>query len=343
MGKFTVKHRPELLLAVLREVLVHASPDAPASVTQRAYNEARASAGHPDAPRADKLTRRFGVPWPRLCAEAVARDDAAYTLAVASKGRVRPVLTEAEIVAALRTAAARLGTDQITSTDYETARTQINADIARRHRHGAHIKPLPSADTLLKNATSWGTALAAAGLVQSDGARRRPMPKPEAVGLFVEHCGFLPAIMELRWFGRHHRIALASHQNEPHQAAVDQARQRAAKEARWFPAGRPRPLPPDWKDLASESSPATLDAAARYPAVNRAGYSFEQVQAGISRAFDLCDAGERLTTRRYRVLSQTHGLPPLSVIDRAAREHKTNFSELVHAEVTRRIEAIHSS
>src|SRR4051812_11127829 len=55
------------LMAAVRDVCRHARPADPTSVSQTEFNEARAAAGRPNLPRADKICARLGgVAWRRL-------------------------------------------------------------------------------------------------------------------------------------------------------------------------------------------------------------------------------------------------------------------------------------
>lgn len=336
LGQFTVKHRPELLLATMRDVLLAADSERPDRVTQRAYNAARSKAGHPDSPRADRIAARFGVPWATLCDRVAKHENPAYALAVASKQQVRRLLTLAEAAAALRTAAARRGTQDISPDAYERARQLINADIARRHLHAAHIAPLPSADTI-RVSVRWENALAASGLDAAIIPRRHAMPRWQAVALFIEHYGFRPTINETRWFGRYHRIALADHMREPHGEAFSAAQASFAELGRWFPTKHPKIKPDEWQASASSDLPAIAAAATAYPAVQRAGYSLDEARAAVSRAFDLCDPDLRLTSDRYRALSAQHGLPGLTQINRVAAKHGMTFATIRADEAAARI------
>jgi len=335
LGQFTVKHRPEVLLAIVRDVLLAADAQAPDTVSQRAYDAARADAGHPKSPRADRIAARLGVPWPTLRDRVANHKNPGYALALANKQRARRVLTLAEAAAAIRTAASRLGVEQLSPDDYERARQEVNADIARRHRHAAHIAPLPSVDTI-RVGLGWDQALAASGLAPKPTPRRVAMPRWRAVVLFVEHYGFRPTLYEVRWFGRHHRIALAAQKHDPHADAIATAAAYFAERDRWFPSAVPRIKSDDWQASVETAEPDIAAAATEFPAVNRKGYTLEEARAAVSRAFDLCDPTQRLTSHRYRALSALHGLPGLTQINRVAGEQGLTFAALRDEEAAAR-------
>ncbi len=325
---FVAKWDPLALIEVMRAVIQAADPSTPATVTQRAYNEARCHIGFGHTPRAEKLTGRYGVEWAPLVRMVSTEELPARTIARASHVREREVLTTAEAVFAFQAVGRRLGTDEITPALYEQGRQTINREVGRRYRHGSAAMPLPSLD-VVREKFAFTEIAAAAGLRCAERAVQRLMPRAHAVLLFVEHCGFQPGQEELRRFARHHRVQLVAREHERHSQAIATARAESARTGRWFPTRRPLALPTGWQQYAQADSPALSRARAEFPAAKKAGYTVEEVRAAVRRAFDLLPPGEALTQERYRALSTAHGLPSPSVIQRLTQRTGTGFGTLV--------------
>lgn len=322
----------------MRSVLAVTPPSRTGGVTQRAYDAARIDAGYAETPRADKLVRRFNLRWARLVAIVATDPDALRTIARSASPAVRSVLTESEVVNALLTAAHYLGADELSPASYEQARCALNAAIARRHRHGRAAAPLPSVD-VIREKFSFAAVVADAGLAVAARREQRLMTRAAAVTLFIEHCGFLPRQLDLRWFATHHGIQLVDREHERHRIAVGAAATEARRLGRWFPMSSPATLPDDWQRAAHADSPALAHARAAFPAARRAGYTVEEVRDSIRRAFELLVPGATLTQERYRLLSVAHGLPSPSVIGRLATRERTSFGALVREVATERAEA----
>lgn len=343
MGRFEPKHDPAVLIAIAREVLLAANPEHPEAVTQRAYDAARAAVGHAATPRADQLVSRFGVGWATLRDRILNHPDPAYALAVHSKQQVRRVLTRAESVAAIRRAAAWLGTTELSYAQYEQARQAIDAQAARRHGHGRHLVPLPTAD-LIRHKASFPELVAEAGLTVPGALRHAALPRADAVVVFLEHYGFVPTQLELDWFGRHHGIQLVHrfHRDLPQSVVVGLARERMQALGRWFPDRVPLRLarPDGWEQLA-DGAPALVALARQYPRQRAPGqgYTLEELRESIARAFDALPPGERLTAERYRAMSRAHGLPSMKTVAKVGKANGTSFSGLVRDEAARRAAA----
>lgn len=338
MSSFETRWDPLVLVEVMRAVLAAAQPAGTGSVTQRAYGAARVQAGYADTPRADKLVLRFGLPWGRLVAIVSTDPDAPRTIARATSPPVRSVLTEAETVDALQTAAQHLGASELSPARYEQARRALNAATARRHLHGRAAAPMPSVD-VIREKFSFAAVVADAGLAVAARREQRLMTRAAAVTLFIEHCGFVPRQLDLRWFASHHGMQLVDREHERHRAAVAAAAAEAGRLGRWFPTSSPTALPDGWQLGAQADSPALARARAAFPAARKAGYSIEEVREGIRQAFDLLDPGAALTQERYRTLSVDHGLPSPSVIGRLAKRQQTSFGALVRGVASERAEA----
>jgi hypothetical protein len=339
LGRFQPKWETHLLLIVVRDVLVAADPTHPDRVTQRAYNDARAIAGYADSPRADRLAKRFKVPWSALIARVMNDQNPAWTLSSASKERQRQVLTSAEVCSAITTVAARLGTSEISVADYEPTRQIINRELARRHLHGAHLTPLPSMGTIQKK-MSFADAVQMAGLTMTPIHKRGLMPRAEAVRLFIEHYGFAPRVRDLRWFRARHGIQLVGQGSQSHLEILSEVRAQFVAEGRWWPERVPKAALPEGWQAAIPDSPDLQAARAAYPANKANAYTLSDVVAGLHRAFELLPPGEKLVRDRYAAISKAHRLPQYASVLRVAAAHGTSYGQLVRQVSEERAAAI---
>lgn len=341
-GRYQSEHDPLVLLAVIAHVLRAADPDAPHTVTQRAYDRARHETGHAYTPHANKLVATFGVGWTRFKTIALDADDPATTLVRATQTQQRRVLTLAEASAALALVASRLGVEVLTGVTYDREREVIDAAMARRHRHGRHLIALPSSGTISRG-PGLSRALAAAGLRSPRLTTRPALDRSDAVRVFVDHFGFLPTREDLDWFGRAHGIQLVTQGGASHGIAVTTARAQAVGLGRWFPdrtPGSARPARARWEHLGTGST--VIDGLAReYPRkrTSRQPYTLDDCQQAIGQAFALLGPGERLTADRYRALASAHGLVSYGKASARAKDARTTFAQLVRDEAARRAQS----
>lgn len=328
-----------VLIAAMGEVLRAANPERPATVTQRAYDAARVAEGYGDTPRADRLAARFGLPWPELRRRVIEIDDPARILRLseASKSQRRRVVTKAECVAAVKLVAARLEADELTVVQYDEVRAVIDAEAARRHRHGRHLLPLPSSETI-KHQMPFADAAEAAGVRVPRAPTRAALPRTDAVVAFIEAHGFCPRQPDLQWFGRRHRIQLVKHASSNHSKAVADARVRFEKLGRWFPPKASKKARPEgWEHLGEGSEALALLAQAHPRERTRGeGFSPAEVREAIAKAYDALEPGQSLTSTRYRALTKPLGLPSLKTIYEVAAGEGATFRHLVRDEVARR-------
>lgn len=342
MARFESKHDDAVLLAVMKEVLCLADAERPDRVTQRAFDVARVAAGYEAQPRADRLAARFGLPWAELRARVLAEPDPAFVLERSRVGRSqsRRIVTRAECVEAVRRVAARRQVDAMTAAEYEETRLVMNAETARRHRHGRHVLPLPSAGQIQVK-FSFADVAAAAGVQVPRLPGRTMLARADAVMAFIEHYGFQPRQSDLQWFGRHHGIQLVMAHKDPHRVAVAEARERFAAMGRWFPAvASVKARPEEWEHLGDDS-PVLAALAAQHSRKRTAheAYSPEEIRQAISTAYDAREPGQALTGARYRQLARKLGLPSLKTVYYAAADDTQTFRALVRAEEQRRAKA----
>lgn len=337
MSQYASKWDPLVLLQIADEVLKAADAEHPERVTQRAYDEARQAAGHDDSPRADKLAARFKVSWSRFAQVVITEEHPARVLAQADYRRAVRWHTETEIVSAIATAAAWLGTDHIDQASYERARLALNAVASRRHLHGRAAAPLPAV-SVIRFRLSWADAVAQAGLQPPPRPVLPSMPRSAMLALFIEHCGFVPTREQLRQFARHHRIRAADH-NEPVKVAMAAVAEHFEQLGRWCPPHRPGASPDDARARMTRDSPAVRAASEAYPA-RHPGWSLDDIRDAIAAAFDALGPGERLTADRYTaIVRQQPGLPTTGQVARTLRRHDTSWATLVREEAARRAAA----
>lgn len=264
--------------------------------------------------------------------------DPATALSAASKQHHRRVLTSAEACSAIKTVAARLGTDEISAMDYEQTRQIINRELARRHLHGAHLTPLPALGTI-RTSMSFPDAVHAAGFTMPT-HKRSLMPRAEAVRLFVEHYGFAPRVTDLRWFRARHGIQLVNQDLQRHFEILAEVRAEFVAEGRWWPERVPgAAVPENWQHTISDS-PALQAARAKYPGIQAKAYTLSDVVAGLHLAFELLPPGEKLIRSRYGAIAKAHRLPQFSSVMRVAVKHGTTYGQLVRQVAEERAAAI---
>lgn len=331
-----------MLLAVIAEVLCAADPDAPDTVTQRAYDEARVGLGHGDTPRADKLVSRFGVGWAVLRDRVLNTDDPARALSIAAKKQTRRVLTTAEAAAALRRAATYLDRNELTTNSYNTAREALNARAAARHTHGQHLIPLPEAEIITRK-FKWSDVVKAAGLKMPPTYVPTRLPRDEAICVFIETFGFMPRKEDINWMGREFGVQLFKEMDDQHGPAAQAARERFEGSGRWFPPIKTRGLdrPDNWQQLGDGS--VALSELARVCPRQRAmdeGYTIEEVREVLRAAWEVVPRGKRLTVSEYSKLYKANGWPHYFTINKLAKQHDTSFTKLVQEEAGRRAKAV---
>jgi hypothetical protein len=193
--------RADLLVLVGRILLV-ANPAAPGSVTTRAFDAARATAGFPDCPTARTLCyERLDMTWPEL--KAIALDPKRSISATAGRrysyDKTDMQLTLPRAVFALRLVAMQLKRRTLAETEYVTAHHALMRRDRRAYRHGGMLQ-LPTNDQIVRIAGSWEAALAAAGLDPPGRSDRPCLSVEEVLDLHLARYGFRPSAKNLQRF-----------------------------------------------------------------------------------------------------------------------------------------------
>lgn len=160
-----MSHNERWILDGVAEVAGLANPASPATVSQRAFDEARSrSLCYPGLPRAKRVTEKLGMKWRNVLTVAHAWDDERGRLVAAkTRGPNAKWVTRANAASALAVAAHRLGKDSLTADEYRRERARMLAADAKRWMHGGALR-LPSEHQVIGVHGSWGAALSAAGL-----------------------------------------------------------------------------------------------------------------------------------------------------------------------------------
>lgn len=200
---------PLVLLRGVREVAALANPGEPEAVAQRDFDAARAaSAAHAALPPARRITERLKLSWTEVLAIAHAPEEEWSKLLGAKDKSLRRTdwLTDEHVAAVLGLAAARLGADTMSVTEYDVERRKLVAADRARWLHGRQLL-LPTPRQIVGKTGSWDEALRVAGLKSENERDPRPREKraPSFVDLserFHDHYGVEPTAADLIAFAK---------------------------------------------------------------------------------------------------------------------------------------------
>jgi hypothetical protein len=259
--RFVSSYDKRSLLQAVAAVAAGADADDPQSVSQRAFDEARASAGHPAAPSAKQAAARFDVSWAQLLEVACQPGDLNRRLGRLVGEDPRDDLSEQEVISALRTAASRR--DQLEGTllpdEYAEERQQMLDADRRAYRHGGNLW-LPTVGQIQWFADGgWDQALKLAGLrPRSTPALGDGLTRIEILELGLRVHGCLMTRREIEIFADSERLAF-SRRAVLHGDALRILRQRRAAAGQWTPPRPPRPEQrPDYSTPAPPEHWATV-------------------------------------------------------------------------------------
>lgn len=320
------------LLALIRVVAAHASPNAPTTVSQRRFDAAREPSGRSECPRATNLTRRFGQPWSAVLELAHREMHGFHTDAMRSRAQGAP--SEETAVAALASIARRLGMATLRPHEYEHARHEL-LEGSRGQRRQALRHRFPTAGQFVPLG-DWDELLVKAGLERRPPARAAQSSLADVVERFLTDMGYWPSHHRLVRFGNERRISVPHTSAAELDGVFEVLRIRRANEGLWAP---PVP-PPSWAAMPWYSPGPLLADEPLGPVAPKQrlrSWTLESVQAGLRIAVESLGPGERLNQPTLRRLAKTDDrIPAPSVVGRKAKAHGTTFSALRAAAVSAR-------
>jgi hypothetical protein len=197
-----------LMLRGVREVSTLAKPWDPVTVSQRSFDEARAtSPQHAELPPARRITERLRLSWGEVLDMAHA-PEGTHSHRLGRKEQETPAstwLTMEYMVFALKLVAHRLNKPTLTQGEYRAERDEMLSADRARWLHGRQLL-LPNERQIAFAVGSWSAALSLAGL--SATKRMPPTPKQkiltrmEAIERFHDHYKEKPTVTALRAFVR---------------------------------------------------------------------------------------------------------------------------------------------
>jgi hypothetical protein len=292
-------------------VCAYASPSKPTTVTERAFEAAKAPAGHPNTPRPDKITRRLGMPWAELLETVFAKDrDLGRTIGTRARRDEAKALTMSQAVTSIRKIAPLIPDDQITMVGYQAKFDELVAADRRRYAHGGRVEYSLLTAEQIDYAVGFQKALRAAGFASATPSGKPGWRLEEAIEYFIDQEGYVPSREYLVEWGKHVR--------------------RSIEQVNRFPEARDRVLT-DRKRRRRQTPPPPPRRKDRPPFKTAPFEGFEPPRRGpwpIGECEQACDeaikwlAGERLDQRSYAryVAAAT-----------AAGEKRPSFSSLQRA------------
>lgn len=195
-GTFTTRYDASGLYPLVAGIARVVDAEYPDRITMRAFDDARASAGHPDAPSARAICMRLKISWPELLA-TVFDESRNLTMTVGARDRAAfRIPTEEEIFFALRFVETRCGTGAAaTFNRYERHREElIVADRGRSDGRSFLESVLPKASQIWNAAgKDWQFACVIAQLPTAAPAKhKRAYTLDEIYDAFVRTTGCRP-------------------------------------------------------------------------------------------------------------------------------------------------------
>lgn len=212
----TTEHLNHGLLRGVHEVSLLANSSEPASVSQRAFDEARVgSAEHTSLPAASQIARELRLPWRKVVSLAHEPTGRQSHLLGLNEREQSPEgwLTESRVRFALRLVAGRLNVETLTMGAYDAERDALLVADRRDWMHGRRLR-LPSAEAIREAADGWDEALRLAGLAvgvrPSREIRQTILSRLDVMDRFYEHYGEQPTQKALLAFARGNQIPMSA-------------------------------------------------------------------------------------------------------------------------------------
>ncbi|HEX5557616.1 MAG TPA: hypothetical protein VFX13_08355 [Gaiellales bacterium] len=224
-GRFESAYTTIALRAAIREIAETAAPDDPLECRQRAFDAARASAGHPHAPSARACCQRLGrrgsaIPWEDLLQSVFDQDDLQVEARRGGKA-AEPHLDSAHLYFALRWAARELNVEILAPDRYDEYRGSVLGRAMRGEQQAQELlELLPTVGQIQRIAAGakkdgavaveladWDAALVLAELNPRPDrshpvAPQSGMPLAKAIYWWVKCSGspYRPRMEDVRWF-----------------------------------------------------------------------------------------------------------------------------------------------
>lgn len=220
-GRFDSSLTDEELLAVVREVLEHASPAAPHKVSTRKFDAARVAAGHAGCPSARAIWMRLNkearkpLDWAAIKTLALNPTRSLTQTRAAAERAEGTHLTEQHVYFALRYVGRHLEVEAPTRDQYASGRERLLATAKRRGDES--LEPLlPTVGQIERLFNrDWDAALKRAKLTRErpkavPPPRPKGMPVAEVTAHFVKLNGWWPTKDMLAQFAREADIKMQS-------------------------------------------------------------------------------------------------------------------------------------
>lgn len=254
------------------------------------------------------------------------------------KGGKHPV-DRKTCVTALRLAARQRGVTTLRPHEYAEQREKVISQVRGSNRQERKLR-WPVATQIIS--LGWNQVISEAGLEVPEPfkARNLALPYTEALAIFLEHFGYLPAENPLRRTfvdrGLHLTVSGLNHTD-----AIAELRRQRADTGLWTPHRRligkrdTFPEVPETVEAAFEVKMAELRE--HYASTPKGHWTLELVERAFDRAVDRVPPGRSLTYRRYNEIARGDpGMPYASAIQRVCATNGTSFKELREAALQRR-------
>jgi hypothetical protein len=206
---------PLLVLRGVREVSILAKPDAPETVSQRAFDNARAlSTDHAELPAARRITEQLALPWREVLEVAHAPSDKHGFLLGRkdTEESAQTWLTPEYVAFVLKLVAHRLNKGTLTPGEYRVEREAMLRDDRARWLHGRQLL-LPNEDQIRAAVGSWDAGLILAGLPANERVTREIkqtiLTRVEAIERFYDHYSERPSARALSDFARGNKLPMS--------------------------------------------------------------------------------------------------------------------------------------
>jgi hypothetical protein len=294
---------------VVSAVAMHGKPEKPEAITVRAWSNARAGAGWPDAPTAHALCMRLGRGWREILHDALSpHRDHAQIEATRKQTDERSDLDYRHVRFAIRMVAGARGQDTLTPDEYMETREKIIAADRRRSTGGVLERLLPTANQIRwvmgNDEGAWQRAVAdVAGLRAPRKRGRGPakgMPIVDAYVLYVKVAGCRVAKNELIRFAADSGFKTAKREaGKPWSEYEREVAERLAKLGLAIPKTR----------LPKQAEPPIADPALipdEYRRYEEAPVSDEDAIRALREYHGLLSSQTTRTQARYRQMVKQH-------------------------------------